>query len=303
MKLATFRYEDGDWSRRFPDLDSDQTLVLAFAAPKFAARPGPMIELAAAYPRAKVIGCSTAGEIDQTQIRDGSIAVAVVQFERTQVRQAEAQVDGTTSAFAAGQRIAGELASPELRAVLVLVPGTQRGTSPGTSIDALEVVNGLNAGLPAKVIVTGGLAAASERPRKTWVVSGGRPDTDKVVAVGLYGDRVRVSCGWRGGGETGGSEAAVSRSPEGVVQEARAAGAAAANRFEGPVLCMAVSCVGRRVVLGDDSERETEATLEALPVGTAQVGFYSYGEIAPDAAGRCALHTDTMTLTVLSEMA
>ena len=34
-----------------------------------------------------MIGCSTAGEIDQTEIHDESITVAVVQFERTRVRQ------------------------------------------------------------------------------------------------------------------------------------------------------------------------------------------------------------------------
>jgi hypothetical protein len=147
--------------------------------------------------------------------------------------------------------------------------------------------------------VTGGLAGASEQPGKTWVVSGGRIDASKVVAVGLYGDRVRVSFGSCGGAVVG----PVSRSADSVVQEARAAGAAAASRFEGPVLCMAVSSATRREVLGDDSERETEAALEALPVGTAQIGFYSYGEIAPDAAGRCALYHHTMTLTVLSEMA
>jgi hypothetical protein len=67
------------------------------------------------------------------------------------------------------------------------------------------------------------------------------------------------------------------------------------------VLCVATSCVGRRLVLGDASAQETEAALEALPVGTAQVGFYSYGEIAPDASGRCDLHNEMMTLTVIGE--
>jgi hypothetical protein len=67
------------------------------------------------------------------------------------------------------------------------------------------------------------------------------------------------------------------------------------------VLCVAISCVGRRLVLGDRSARETEATLEALPVGTAQVGFYSYGEIASDASGRRDLHNEMITLTVIGE--
>jgi PAS domain S-box-containing protein len=55
--------------------------------------------------------------------------------------------------------------------------------------------------------------------------------------------------------------------------------------------------VGRRLVLGERTEEETEATLEALPPGAQQVGFYSYGELSPFAAGRCDLHNQTMTLT------
>jgi hypothetical protein len=66
-------------------------------------------------------------------------------------------------------------------------------------------------------------------------------------------------------------------------------------------LAIAISCVGRRLVLGDRSEEEVEAVLGVLPPGTEIVGFYSYGEISPFATGRCDLHNQTMTLTVLSE--
>jgi len=68
-----------------------------------------------------------------------------------------------------------------------------------------------------------------------------------------------------------------------------------------PKLAIAISCVGRRLVLGERAEEEVEATLEALPKGTQQIGFYSYGEISPVANGRCDLHNQTMTLTVISE--
>jgi hypothetical protein len=99
-----------------------------------------------------------------------------------------------------------------------------------------------------------------------------------------------------------GSRATLMRvDPERLIEGAHAAGAAANARFEGPVLCIAISCVGRRLVLGDASERETAAALDALPVGTAQLGFYSYGQIAPRAAGRCALHNELIALTVLGE--
>lgn len=56
-------------------------------------------------------------------------------------------------------------------------------------------------------------------------------------------------------------------------------------------------------MLGERTEEETEATLDVLPSGTHQVGFYSYGEISPHASGRCDLHNQTMTLTLVSEAA
>ncbi len=67
-------------------------------------------------------------------------------------------------------------------------------------------------------------------------------------------------------------------------------------------LAIAVSCVGRRLVLGERAEEEVEAVLANLPPTSHLVGFYSYGELAPYAAGeRCELHNQTMTLTVIRE--
>ena len=66
------------------------------------------------------------------------------------------------------------------------------------------------------------------------------------------------------------------------------------------VLC--VSCVGRRIVLGQRTEEELEevrATFGPKPVIT---GFYSYGELAPSGeAGKCQLHNQTMTVTSIAE--
>lgn len=68
----------------------------------------------------------------------------------------------------------------------------------------------------------------------------------------------------------------------------------------GDSLALAVSCVGRRLVLGDRAEEELEACLDALGSRTALRGFYSYGEISP-ADGYVGLHNQTMTLTTISE--
>ncbi len=70
---------------------------------------------------------------------------------------------------------------------------------------------------------------------------------------------------------------------------------------EKEILCIAISCVGRKLVLKQRTEDELEMTLENLPVNTKQIGFYSYGEISPISSGQCDLHNQTMTLTVIWE--
>lgn len=67
------------------------------------------------------------------------------------------------------------------------------------------------------------------------------------------------------------------------------------------VLSIAISCVGRKLILGERADEELEAALDSLPPKTKQIGFYSYGEISPYATGHCDLHNQTMTLTTISE--
>ena len=75
-----------------------------------------------------------------------------------------------------------------------------------------------------------------------------------------------------------------------------------ASHPDTPSLSIAISCIGRRLVLGERTEEEIEAALEILPPGCRQIGFYSYGEISPYASGACDLHNQTMTLTTIREM-
>jgi len=67
-------------------------------------------------------------------------------------------------------------------------------------------------------------------------------------------------------------------------------------------LCIAVSCVGRRLVLGQRADEEVEAVADLLDPVFELFGFYSYGELAPGFSGQCELHNQTMTLTAICEI-
>ncbi|MFN0092409.1 MAG: FIST signal transduction protein [Acidimicrobiales bacterium] len=88
---------------------------------------------------------------------------------------------------------------------------------------------------------------------------------------------------------------------ERLVHGAHAAAAAVERGGEGPTLAVGISCVGRRLALGERVEEELEAVTAALPAGAEVVGFYSYGEISPFGFSSCELHNQTMTVTTLRE--
>lgn len=68
-----------------------------------------------------------------------------------------------------------------------------------------------------------------------------------------------------------------------------------------PILSIAISCVGRRLLLGERTEEEVESMSEIFSSKTQQIGFYSYGEISPYTTGDCNLHNQTMTVTIFYE--
>ncbi len=73
---------------------------------------------------------------------------------------------------------------------------------------------------------------------------------------------------------------------------------------DGQRAALLVSCVGRKLVMGQRVEEEVEAVLSHLGPDVLAAGFYSYGELGPSAAqGDCQLHNQTMTLTVIGEKA
>jgi hypothetical protein len=69
-----------------------------------------------------------------------------------------------------------------------------------------------------------------------------------------------------------------------------------------PELALLISCVGRKLLLGQRIEEEVEGVRRVLGASAVLAGFYSYGEICPHLGEpRGELHNQTMTITTLAE--
>lgn len=379
MELHTFEYDpSAGWSvDAFPEWDSPQTLVLVFGDLRYLDDRAPIDALSAAYPQSIFGGCSTAGEIIGIRVQQGTLAVAVVRFASTRLRAATASVAVSEQSRSTAASLAASLSAPDLKGVLVF--------SDGLHVNGSQLVAGFNDVFQGAVTVTGGLAGDGYRFQRTWVFGESGPTPEVVTAIGLYGERVRIGYGSRGGWDIFGPERRVTRSvgnvlyaldgrpalalykdylgemaaglpatalrfplalradatsgkrlvrtvlsvsdqdgsltfagdvPEGYLAQLMctnlehlidgAEDAALMTKNRGadrePLLAIAISCVGRRMVLGERVEDEVEVTLDALPPSTSQIGYYSYGEIAPYGPGACDLHNQTMTLTTLHEV-
>jgi hypothetical protein len=102
--------------------------------------------------------------------------------------------------------------------------------------------------------------------------------------------------------EAGGYLKLMHASTDKLVDGAETAALATAVDPASDRLAVLVSCVGRKLVMGNRVDEEIEAVAAVLGSQVTLTGFYSYGEISPFMPGSaCKLHNQTMTIACLGE--
>lgn len=186
-------------------------LVLLFGSPAVLKAPELFDEVRRAYPKSRLFGCSTAGEICGVQVADETLVVTAIHFEHTCLAGTRATVRDAEESFEVGERLASSLEVEGLVHALVL--------SDGSIINGSRLVEGLQKALPPKVSVTGGLSADGPRFGETLVVCDAPAQPRTVALLGLYGRRLRVGYGSLGGWDPFGPERLVTRSQGNVLYE------------------------------------------------------------------------------------
>lgn len=160
-------------------------------------------------PLARLVGCSTAGEIAHGAVEAGCCVLTGVHFDATHVELARTDLADMLDANAAGQRLARALAPQGLRAVWLLAQGV--------AINGSALLDGLRAGLPAQVPVSGGLAGDDGAFVRTHVLCDDQLSSTALVAVGFYGPALRMSYGSFGGWQPFGPNRRVTHSAGNVL--------------------------------------------------------------------------------------
>jgi hypothetical protein len=206
MKTEQLRWTGGRGWDRGPDpaMAEEARLALVFGGSSVLRDGGRLREVTELYPAAELVGCSTSGEIRGTDVSDETVVVTALRFAHTTTRTAHLVLEESDESRDAGAYLAGCLAGDDLAHVLVF--------SDGLAVNGSELARGFVEVLPSGVMVTGGLAGDGVDFAETLIVSGATTRSSDVIAVGLYGDRLRVGCGSLGGWDPFGPERLITRS-------------------------------------------------------------------------------------------
>jgi hypothetical protein len=168
-------------------------------------------EIKESYPNAQIVGCSTAGEICGRNVLSESLTLTAIYFENSSIISTKIKIENMEESFSVGEKLVNSLKKEGLRHILVL--------SDGLNVNGSELVKGMNNNLSGDVSVTGGLSADGEKFIKTYVIFNGEPEEKTIVAVGFYGDHLKIGYGSMGGWDSFGVERLVTRSKSSVLYE------------------------------------------------------------------------------------
>ena len=194
------------------NINDGAQLVLIFGKANHMKEASLIDEIKKRYPLAKVLGCSTSGEIIGTNVIDNSLTVTAVQFDSSYLAENSIKINSVEDSFEAGKNLVKGFNIGGLKHIFVL--------SDGLNVNGSELVAGMRSELPTGVQVTGGLAGDGADFKETVVINNTGVGGSKVVsAIGLYGENLTIGYGSFGGWDSFGIDRLVTKSKANVLYE------------------------------------------------------------------------------------
>ncbi|MFZ6689601.1 FIST signal transduction protein [Undibacterium sp. SXout11W] len=186
-------------------------LIIVFGCVDHFSDPAFFKTLKTSFPDAELVGCTTAGEISFSAVSNATSIITAIHFESATFQLATAELDSMDASFQAGEALAQQLQSPDLKAVMLF--------GQGVNINGSALIDGLTSVLGTRLPITGGLAGDDGAFSKTYILSSHGISTSEVVALGLKGEKLLFSHGSFGGWKAFGPTRKVTKCVDNVLYE------------------------------------------------------------------------------------
>jgi hypothetical protein len=215
MKISQYIYQEtSGWKHISGDatLGESQLLLVFGNRELLLSSQQQLRELHSTFPKAKLFGCSTAGEIIDQSVLENTLVATAVWFEKSQLAFHFLKLPSINECEDYGKLLVKSLIKPGLKHLFVLTDGQH--------MNGTQLVKGLTAELPQGVNITGGLAADGASFKQTLVFDdAGIPSENIIAGLGLYGDDLDIGYGSFGGWDSFGIERQVTKSENNEVFE------------------------------------------------------------------------------------
>lgn len=213
MKSVAFTYKENNWeglveaSTQLPKAQ----LLLVFADRKLLEKNIFNKELAANFNNARIIYCSTAGEIYDRKVQHSSASCVAIQLDKTAFSVQSNNIKNFENSYLLGKSTAALLDPKDLKYIMII--------SDGNIINGDDVLKGIQEVIDPSVIISGGLAGDGDRFQKTLVGIEENVVEGNIVLLGLYGNHIQISTGIKGGWDIFGPEREVTKAEGNVLYE------------------------------------------------------------------------------------
>ncbi len=207
MKVEQLLYNQGKLIRNESSdqiNDKDAALVLAFGAKQIVEGKDLYSLFRNKYPVAEIVVASTSGEVYNDIVYENTVSAVAIWFEKTTIKTVSININNSPNSFEAGIELFKQLITSDLKYILVISDGVQ--------VNGSELVRGLELSNTGNIPITGGLAGDADKFDYTVVGCNEVPDKGNIVAIGFYGESLKISHGSFGGWQIFGPEKLVTKS-------------------------------------------------------------------------------------------
>ena len=167
------------------------SFVLVFASRSKMESPKWLSLLQNHYPGADILSCSTSGEVYFSELTNESVTGMAVALSKTNFEIYAERLVGNQESFDLGKNLASRFATEGLNHVLLF--------GDGWLVNGSDLVQGMYSILGKAVSISGGLAGDGANFSKTLVGLNEDIHQRMAVAIGFYGDTLKIGFGSHGG--------------------------------------------------------------------------------------------------------
>lgn len=214
MKLQNLIYDNNAWVSVNDGLTKEDyskvNIVFLFGDTDVLKDEKRYFEIVELFPKAKIVGCSSSGNILDSQVSKYSIVATAISFDSAWVELSSIDFDDSDNVEILSENLINNLPKENLKHIFLM--------SDGLLINGSQLTRGINK-INKFIPVTGGMAGDGARFQETYVLANNIPKQRTIIAVGFYGDSLTVQSGCFAGWSEFGAVRTITKSIGNVLYE------------------------------------------------------------------------------------